>query len=217
MWQSCRCALIQPHTCACNMCIISNFVINLQNSKRILKPNYNLSEGPVFKYNFPGVAVRPSLLSSVTPLVNLCVHHSRRISSLLDCYSMRLSRGLMLLQSWTVAYLRYGRHGSRHGRHFDGGAKIPWPKLRFVTCSSFNFHFAPQTTINCKTASTQRPCLMHMVCQHYQELWPNHIILWQNMMVRYYDRTRACPIYDLVLLTCFFSLKHFSHLSDCPK
>jgi len=47
---------------------------NSLNSKRILKPNYKLSEGPVFKYNLPGVAVRPSSLSSVTPLVNpVCI------------------------------------------------------------------------------------------------------------------------------------------------
>jgi len=25
-----------------------------------------------------------------------------------------------------MAYLRYGRHGTCHGRHFDGGAKIAW-------------------------------------------------------------------------------------------
>jgi len=25
-----------------------------------------------------------------------------------------------------VAYLGYGRHGTCHGRHFDGGAKIAW-------------------------------------------------------------------------------------------
>jgi len=25
------------------------------------------------------------------------------------------------------AYLGYGKHGSCHGRHFDGGAKIAWP------------------------------------------------------------------------------------------
>jgi len=29
----------------------------------------------------------------------------------------------------TVAYLGYGRHGTCHGRHFDGGAKIAWKKL----------------------------------------------------------------------------------------
>jgi len=43
---------------------------NSLNSKRILKPKYKLSEGPVFKYDLPGVAVRSSALSSLTPVVN---------------------------------------------------------------------------------------------------------------------------------------------------
>jgi len=66
-----------------------------------------------------------------------------------------------------VAYLGYGRHGSCHGRHFNGGAKIAWPKFRFVTYSFFNY-FSPHTTINCKAASTQCLYLMHMLRQHHQ-------------------------------------------------
>ena len=37
--------------------------------------------------------------------------------------------------STSVAYLKYSRHGSCHGRHFDEGAKIAWQKSQFVTCS----------------------------------------------------------------------------------
>jgi len=37
-----------------------------------------------------------------------------------------------------VAYLGYGRHGTWHGRHFDGGAKIVWQKLKFVAYSFLN-------------------------------------------------------------------------------
>jgi len=62
-----------------------------------------------------------------------------------------------LSSAWSVAYLGYGRHGSCHGRHLDGGAKIAWQKLKFVTCSSFNHYFAPHTAINCTAASIQRP------------------------------------------------------------
>jgi len=29
-----------------------------------------------------------------------------------------------------VAYLGYGKHGMCHGRHFDGGPKIAWQKLK---------------------------------------------------------------------------------------
>jgi len=32
--------------------------------------------------------------------------------------------------SCLVAYLGYGRHGTCHGRHFDGGTKIAWQKLK---------------------------------------------------------------------------------------
>ena len=31
---------------------------------------------------------------------------------------------------FSVAYLGYGRHGTCHGGHFDGGAKIAWQKLK---------------------------------------------------------------------------------------
>jgi len=55
-----------------------------------------------------------------------------------------------------VAYLGYGRHGSCHGRHFDGGAKGAWQKSKFKTCSFFNLCCAPHTTINCTAASIQR-------------------------------------------------------------
>ena len=35
-----------------------------------------------------------------------------------------------------VAYLEHGRHGTCHGHHFDGGAKIAWKKLKaFYTVS----------------------------------------------------------------------------------
>ena len=42
----------------------------------------------------------------------------------------------------------YVRHGSCHGRHFDGDAKIAWQKSKFVTCSFFNLYFAPNTRYN---------------------------------------------------------------------
>jgi len=37
-----------------------------------------------------------------------------------------------------VVYLGYGRHGTCHGRQFDGGAKIAWQKWKFVTYSFLN-------------------------------------------------------------------------------
>jgi len=37
----------------------------------------------------------------------------------------------------SVAYLGYGRHGTCHGRHFDGGAKIAWKKFRSLCTVSW--------------------------------------------------------------------------------
>jgi len=61
----------------------------------------------------------------------------------------------------SAAYLGYGRHGSCHGRHFGGGAKIGWEKLKFVTYSFFNLYFSSHTIINCKAASTLCLYLMY--------------------------------------------------------
>ena len=66
-----------------------------------------------------------------------------------------------LMQQWlTVTYLGYGRHGSCQGRHLEGSTNIAWHKLKFIICSFFNLNFAPHATINCTSASTQRPYLM---------------------------------------------------------
>jgi len=45
-----------------------------------------------------------------------------------------------------------GRHDSCHVRHFGGGTKIAWQKLKFRTDSFFNLYFASHTTINCTAA-----------------------------------------------------------------
>jgi len=50
-------------------------------------------------------------------------------------------------------------HGTRRGRHFDGGAKL-LGKFKFVPFSFFNFYFASHTAINCTDTSTQHPYLM---------------------------------------------------------
>jgi len=35
-----------------------------------------------------------------------------------------------------VAYLGHGRHGTCHGRHLDGGAKIAWKELKALFAES---------------------------------------------------------------------------------
>jgi len=55
-----------------------------------------------------------------------------------------------------VAYLGYGRHGTCHGRHFEGGAKIAWQIIEIYIYSLVNLYFEPHTFINCKAASTPR-------------------------------------------------------------
>jgi len=44
-----------------------------------------------------------------------------------------------------VAYLGYGRHGTCHGRHFDGGRKTCLAKIEICMYSFLNLYFAPQT------------------------------------------------------------------------
>jgi len=55
-----------------------------------------------------------------------------------------------------MAYLAgYGR------RHFNGGAKIAWQKLKIVIYGFLSLYFASHATINCKAASPQRPFLVY--------------------------------------------------------
>jgi len=42
-----------------------------------------------------------------------------------------------------VAYLGYGRHGTCHGRHFDGGRKNCLAKIKIFMYSFLNLYFAP--------------------------------------------------------------------------
>ena len=95
-----------------------------------------------------------SCIMSAAHRYNWCVFFSyaSNTSSYFRSWCMHRRNGLR-----AVAYLGYGRHGSCHGPHFDGGAKIAWQKSKFVTCSFFNLYFAPHTTINCTAASIQRP------------------------------------------------------------
>jgi len=62
----------------------------------------------------------------------------------------------------SVAYLGYGRHGTCHGRHFDGAQKL-LGKIKIFIYSFFNLYFAPHAFTNCKAVSTPRPHLKHYV------------------------------------------------------
>jgi len=63
---------------------------------------------------------------------------------------------------YAVAYLGYGRHGTCHGRHFDGGAKLLGKNLNFYLQCLEPIFCVPYIH-KLLTASTQRPCLMHLV------------------------------------------------------
>ena len=93
-----------------------------------------------------------------------------------------------------VAYLGYGRHGSCHGRHFDGGAKGAWQNSKCMTCSFFNLYCTPHTTINCTAASIQRPSnAIIWVCCVSTKHCEKTVVLWHNTTVRHCDRTRTLP------------------------
>jgi len=89
----------------------------------------------------------------------------------------------------------YGRHGTCHGCHFDGGRKNRLSKSKICSYSFLNLYFAPHTFTNCKAASTQRPYLMHVLAPPtiMTKLWYCGIT-----MVRHCDRIRtlACHIYE---------------------
>jgi len=72
--------------------------------------------------------------------------------------SMTSERWVTLI---SVAYQGYGRHGTCHGRHFDGGRKNCLAKIKIFIYSFFNLYFEPHAFINCKAASTSRLYLKH--------------------------------------------------------
>ena len=47
------------------------------------------------------------------------------------------------LMLYPVAYLGYGRHGTCHRRHFDGGRKNYLAKIKIFMYSFLNLYFAP--------------------------------------------------------------------------
>jgi len=100
----------------------------------------------------------------------------------------------------SVAYPGYGRHGTCHGRHVDGGRKNCLAKLKSL-CTVFQPLFcAPcihklQSCIN--TASSpkafRRACCASTT-KHYDKI----AVLWHNTRVRHRDRTRtlACHVHE---------------------
>jgi len=89
---------------------------------------------------------------------------------------------------------RYSRHGSCHGRHFDGSVKTAWQKSKFVTCGFLNLYFAPHTTIICTAASIQRPSIAIIrACCASTKHCDKTMKLWHNITVRHCDSTRTLP------------------------
>jgi len=105
---------------------------------------------------------------------------------------------------------------------FTGPQKSLGPNLGWWL-SFFNFYFAPHKTITWKAASTQCPFLMHMLCQHYQALWPNHNIvtkhdgqnthlqcLWPRPShLLFFNETFQSFVRKIQIFLTFFVLGHF--------
>jgi len=89
-----------------------------------------------------------------------------------------------------------------HRYHFDGGVKITWQKMKFVSCSFFNLYVAPHTTIDCTAASTQHTYLSNAIiwacCASVTKHWDKT----DNTTIRHCDwtRTLACRNYKTL---CF--------------
>jgi len=109
------CALMDPHTCACNVCIISRFVISWQfrridhigsQSPYLFCPpsscTYMLTITWKWKFSCVLYAHSKFLCSSASfKLSSLSVRHPSRIPSLLNCYSTKHSRRFTVFQMWT--------------------------------------------------------------------------------------------------------------------
>jgi len=65
-----------------------------------------------------------------------------QISNILQIVTVNVS-GEANLHWLAVAYLGYGRHDTCNGRHFDGGAKIAWQKLKSLCIVSWTSILRP--------------------------------------------------------------------------
>jgi len=84
------------------------------------------------------------------------------------------------------ADLGYGRHGSCHGRHFDGGAKIAWHKLKCVTCSSSTTLLRPMQQLNAQLPqhSALYNAIIEVCCARNLKHCDKIVVLWHNATVR---------------------------------
>jgi len=62
----------------------------------------------------------------------------------------------------SVAYLGYGRHGTCHGRHFNGAQKL-LGKIKIFIYSFLNLYFAPHAFINCKVRGCGNLTVMQII------------------------------------------------------
>jgi len=74
--------------------------------------------------------------------------------------------------------LGYGRHGTCHGRHFDGDAKLLGKNCNFYL-QFLKLLFCSPPTINCNAASTQRQSLMQgKNCARTIKYYDKTMLLW---------------------------------------
>jgi len=102
----------------------------------------------------------------------------------------------------TGAYLRHSRHGTCHGSHFDGGAKLHgknqnlyWQFLEPLFCAPYIHKL--QSCINTRQRPSLPNALSRACCASTTKHYDKTVALWHNTRVTRCDRTRtlACHIY----------------------
>jgi len=107
--------------------------------------------------------------------------------------------------SWTVPFLGYGRHGTCHGRHFGGGAKFAWQKLKCYLQFLEHLPCAPHIhkLQSCINNTAPLPNALRRACcasttKHYDKTG----VLRRNRTVSHCDRTRTLACNALTLGFC---------------
>ena len=115
-------------------------------------PGWNLERGPFYIYK-----TVVNWEKWMNKLKYLQYWHEKSLSikneslTNMDVTNSLISSLQLLLQTWnhidkclqTVAYLGYGRHGTCHGRHFDGGSKVAWQKFKYFFTVSWTSILRP--------------------------------------------------------------------------
>ena len=140
------------------------------------------SQAAQTKYKWPPYDPYPK-----TPMKIFCVHHCFLNGAPHAYFGVHRAHRL---KSAAVACLGYGRLGTCHGRHFDGGAKFAWQKWNSLFTVSWTSICAPyiHKLQSCSYTAPLRRAFCASTTMHYDKLWYYDIT---RRLVRHYDIKRT--------------------------